>query len=138
MADVDRTPDAALTLRVELADPALRPTPGLWRKKFESIVHQAYVFRGVEVTASAILRVRLGTLVLDLPDGRRLQLCTLRTPVPKPPSGAATQPSTDGSPELASILKQCKDGEPLSVTGTLEESEDGPRLEVRTHYRPSL
>jgi len=134
---VDPVPDGdRSTATVFLADDGL-PALDRWDEQFRGMVHDTYLLRGVEVSLSGTVEVRNGVLVLAA-EGRRepVELTPLgpeqkiqwnraaASPEPVEPSEAAAY-------DALTRLVGAADARRLTVTGPLQQTEAGYRLQVR-------
>lgn len=103
-----------------------------WNQQFQDIVHGSYVLRGVEVELRGPLDAQGGLLFIAAA-GQRIQLMPL-APEDKIQWDRAAQAPRPLEPEEAAAYDQLasapRDGE-VSVTGTLRQTDEGYRLEVR-------
>jgi hypothetical protein len=127
------------TARVFLKSHAL-PDPEKWASQFKAKIDQAYIFRGVEVTAvGSVASVDRG-LVFHLPGvDKAIVLRPLEHKLQwNSKKGSARQPEPDerdSYQQLASKMKGAKDGRlKVTVTGPLLNSDEGCTLEVREFF----
>jgi hypothetical protein len=141
---VATTPDAYnCTATVRLKGKGM-PDPKKWANQFKSIVDQAHVFRGVEVTVEGALEKTDDGLVVRVPGiDAPLRLAPLRHKLQwNFKKRAARQPEPDekdAHEALAAASKVARDESvKVSVTGPLIKKGDRYTLEVRefTHQKP--
>lgn len=140
---VDRSANGyTCTARVYLKGTGL-PDPNKWASQFKSKVDQAYIFRGVEVTAMGSVANVDGRLVLQVPGvDKPITLRPLEHKLQwNSKKGAARQPEPDerdAHQRLSSEMKDAKEGRlNVTVTGPLMMSDQGYTLEVREFFSPA-
>ncbi|WP_165068177.1 hypothetical protein [Paludisphaera rhizosphaerae] len=127
------------TARVYLEDNAF-PDPEAWASKFKECVGQAYIFRGVELTADGAVSSTDGGLTLHIPGvDRPIALRRFEHKLQwNSKKHAPRQPEPDelnAYEQLASMVKNPNgEGLKVQVTGPLTKSDTGYTLEVREYF----
>jgi len=137
---VAAAPDAYnCTAHVHLKGKGL-PDLDKWPEQFKAAVGDAYVFRGVEVTAKGSVSEKDGNLVLDVPGlGRPFSLAPLEHKLQwNFRKGSARQPEEDEKNAYRQLAAKSKDaksgGLRVEVTGPLRATGKGLTLEVREFF----
>jgi hypothetical protein len=134
---VDPIPDGDRSTAIVYLDDDGLPQLDRWDDQFRQMVHQAYVLRGVEVTLTGTVEVRDGVFVLA-GEGRRppVELAPLA------PGGKLQWDPAAGGPQVAEPGETAAyntlarspgaaGARPLTVTGPLQQTAAGYRLQVR-------
>jgi galactose oxidase len=134
---VDPIPDAdSSTATLYLEDDGL-PALDHWDDQFRDMVHQTYELRGVEVTLTGTIETRNDVFVLA-GEGRRPAVEL----VPLDPEGKiqwdpaaqgpqAAEPAEAGAYDTLTRSPRAVSARPLTVTGPLQQTQAGYRLQVR-------
>ena len=125
------------TAEVFLVDDRL-PKLDLWEDQFKAIVNGTYELRGVEVTLRGMIEKRDGDLFLAAA-GRRpgvaLAPLTLDVKIQWNHTHQSRKPLEPGEAaaykELAAMFDQLPSNQQVTITGPLEEANEGYRLHVR-------
>ena len=134
---VDPIPDGERsTATVYLADDRL-PALDHWDDQFLRMVRQTYVLRGVEVTLNGTIEARDGALLMAS-EGRRppVELARLDAggKIQWDPAAASPQAAEPGEASAYDTLARSSgatDARRLTVTGPLQQTDAGYRLQVR-------